>query len=60
LQGLLLQIDIPEIIHHKTDQPDAVVNLFDADRLTGQRGAEIDLLAVQAQAPAVATTTVRS
>jgi len=37
-----LQIEVPQIIIHKADQPDVVVNLFDADGLTGKDLAEID------------------
>ena len=50
---LFLQIDIPEIVVHKADQPDAVVHFLDADGLTGQPHAEIDFLAIEAQ-PAAA------
>jgi hypothetical protein len=35
----LLQVDITEIVLHKADEPDAIVNFFDADCLTGQAGA---------------------
>ena len=38
---------------HKADEPDAVVNFFDADGLASQGDAEIDLLAIKAQAAAV-------
>jgi hypothetical protein len=44
LQSLLLQIDVTEIIVHKGDQPNTVVDLFDADRLTCERSAEIYFL----------------
>jgi len=44
LQSLLPQIDITEIIVHKTNQPDTVVDLFDTHSLTCERGAEIDFL----------------
>ena len=53
LQGFLLQVYIAEIIIHKADEPDAVIDFFDADGLTGQAGAEIDFLAIKAQAAAV-------
>jgi hypothetical protein len=39
LQGFLLQIDIAEIIIHKADEPDAIVDFFDAHRLTRQASA---------------------
>src|SRR5215475_4048608 len=48
LQSFLLQIDIAKIVIHKTDQPDAVVDFFDADSLSGEGNAEVDLLVVQA------------
>jgi hypothetical protein len=52
LQGLLLPIDITEIIVHKADQPETVVDFFDAHRLTGERSAEIDFLAENTNSPA--------
>jgi hypothetical protein len=44
LQSLLLQIDVAEIIVHKTDKPNTVVDLFDAHGLAGERRAEVNLL----------------
>ncbi|HZD93973.1 MAG TPA: hypothetical protein VE133_06945, partial [Candidatus Sulfotelmatobacter sp.] len=41
LQSFLLQVYITEIIIHKADEPDAVVNFFDADGLASQAAAEI-------------------
>jgi len=38
LQGTLFQIDVPEIIVHEADEPDAVVDLLDAEALTGEDG----------------------
>src|SRR5271165_4428665 len=52
LQGFFLQINIAEIVIHKTDQPDAVVDFFDADGLSRKGNAEINLLVVQAKASA--------
>src|ERR1700693_3887225 len=52
LQSFFLQIDRAEIVIHKTDQPDAVVNFFDSDRLAGEGYAEVDLLVVQAKTSA--------
>src|ERR1700752_2662542 len=37
-----LQIEVPQIIIHKADQPDVVVDFFDADGLSGKDLAEID------------------
>src|ERR1700756_1045354 len=53
LQSFLLQVYITQIVIHKADEPDAVVDFFDADGLTSQADAEIDLHAVKAQAAAV-------
>jgi hypothetical protein len=52
LQGFFLQINIAEIVIHKTDQPYAVVNFFDADGLACERNAEVDLLVIEAKTPA--------
>ena len=55
LQGLLgffLQINIAQIVIHKTDQADAVVNFLDSDRLAGEGYAEVDLLVLQANTSA--------
>jgi hypothetical protein len=34
----LLQVDIAEIVVHKADDPNAVVDLFDAEALAGEDG----------------------
>ena len=52
LQGFFLQINIAEIVIHKADQPDAMVDFFDADGLAGEGHAEVDLLVVQAKTSA--------
>jgi hypothetical protein len=39
--GFFLQIDVTEIIVHRADQPDALVDLFDAHGLTCERSAEV-------------------
>jgi hypothetical protein len=44
LQGFLFQINIAEIVIHKTDQPDTIFNFFGADGLAGEGYAEVDLL----------------
>ena len=49
LQGFFLQINIAEIVIHKTDEPNAVVHFLDADGLPGERYAEVDFLVVQAK-----------
>ena len=38
---------------HEADEPDALVDLFDADVLAGEDRAEVDLAPVEADAPAV-------
>ena len=60
LQGFFLQINIAEIVIHKTDQPDAVVHFFDTDSLAGEGYAEVDLLVVQAKTSAAGDHPVRS
>ncbi len=52
LQSFFLQINMAEIVIHKTDQPDAVVDFFDTDGLSGKGNAEVDLLVVQAKTSA--------
>src|SRR5205807_8281662 len=52
LQGVFLQINIAEIVIHKTDEPNAVVNFLDADGLPGERYAEVDFFVVQAKTSA--------
>ena len=46
-------IEVTQIIIHKADQPDVVVNFFDADGLTGEDRAEVDFLVAQTDAAAV-------
>src|ERR1700756_4530803 len=53
LQGFFLQINIAEIVIHKTDQPDAVVDLLDTDGLARKGDAEVDLLVIEAKTSAV-------
>jgi hypothetical protein len=52
LQGFFLQINVAEIVIHKADQPDSVVDFFDADGLSSKGYAEVDLLVVQAETSA--------
>ena len=47
-----LVVEIPQIIVHEAGQPDMVLDLFDADGLTGKDEAEVDLLAIVANAAA--------
>jgi hypothetical protein len=50
LQGSGLQVDIAEIVAHQANDPNAVVDLFDADPLPGECGREVDFLAIDADA----------
>jgi len=47
-----LVVEVSQIVSHKADEPDVVVGLLDADGLAGEDGAEIDLSAFVADAPA--------
>jgi len=47
-----LVIEVAEIVIHEGDEPDLIAHLFDADALAGEDEAEIDLLAVEADAAA--------
>src|SRR5499433_4130217 len=47
-----LQIEVSQIIIHKADEPDVVVNLLDADGLTGKALAEVDFFVPQTDATA--------
>jgi len=38
LQGFLLQVDVAEIVLHEADDPNAFVDLLDANALTRQHG----------------------
>jgi hypothetical protein len=44
LQSFFLQVDVPQIVIHKADQPNAFFGLFDTDCLTTEDGAEINFL----------------
>lgn len=48
----MLQIDVAEIVVHEGDEPYAVVDLFDAQPLTGEHSGDVDFFAVQADAAA--------
>jgi hypothetical protein len=50
--SFFLQINTAQIVIHKTDQPDAVVNFLDTDGLASEGCAEVDLLVVQAKTSA--------
>ena len=48
----MLQVDVAEIVMHEAYDPDAVVDLLDADTLTGKHVGEVDPFAVHADATA--------
>src|SRR5260370_42246171 len=52
-QHASLQIEVSQIIIHKTDKPDVVMNFFDADGLAGKDRTEVNFLAPQTDAAAV-------
>jgi len=45
-------VEEPQVVMHEADEPDAVADLFDADGLTGERLAETDLFAIDAESAA--------
>src|SRR2546421_12902792 len=47
------RIEVSQIIIHKADEPDVVVNFFDADGLAGKDRAEVNLFVPQADPPAI-------
>jgi len=53
LQRLLLEIDVAKIILHKADEPNTLINLFDANSLASKRCREIDLFSVDTEPAAV-------
>ena len=44
--------EVAQIIIHEGDEPNEVADLFDADALAGEDGAEIDSLAIEADSAA--------
>jgi hypothetical protein len=50
LQSFLLQVEVSEIIIHKADEPNALVDLLDAELLASQHDGDVDSLARQAEA----------
>ena len=45
-------VEVSEIVVHKADQPDPIVDFFNTHRLTCERSAEIDFLFVNADSSA--------
>jgi hypothetical protein len=52
LQGFLFQVDISQIIVDEADEPNSLVDLLDAEPLSGQDGGEVDFLSVDADTAA--------
>ena len=52
MQGLLLQVEVAEIVVHEACEPNALVDLLDAGSLASQHGGDADPLAMQAEASA--------
>jgi hypothetical protein len=42
LQRSLLQVDVAEILIHEADEPNAVVNFLDAERLARKMSSRVD------------------
>ena len=53
LQSFLCPIDKAEVVVHEAEEPHAIIDFLDAAGLTRQTSAEIDLLALEAQAATV-------
>jgi hypothetical protein len=49
---MLLQVDVSQIIVDEGDEPNAVIDLLDAEALSGEDVRDIDFLAVHADAAA--------
>jgi len=47
-----IEIEVTQIIIHKADEPDIVVNFFDADSLAGKDRAEVDFFVAETDAAA--------
>ena len=46
-------IEEAQVVFHKTDEPDFIADLFDADVLAGEDGTEVDLSAADADGAAL-------
>jgi len=47
LQSFFLQVDVSEIVLHKTGQPNTFFDFLDTDSLPREDGAKIDFFAVE-------------
>ena len=45
-------VEVPEIVVHEGNEPNFFAHLFNSHLLTGEDGAEIDFLPIEADAPA--------
>ena len=52
MQGFLFEIDEAEIVVDEADNPNAVIDLLDAEALTGEHDCDIEALAMHADAAA--------
>jgi len=52
LQGSLFQVDIAQIIVDEADEPNSLVDFFNAEPLSGQDGGDVDFLSVDADTAA--------
>jgi hypothetical protein len=43
LQGFLLQVEVSEIVLHEADEPNALVDFFDAESLELAKGSALDI-----------------
>lgn len=48
----MLQIDVAEIVVHEADEPNTVLDFFEAEELACEDGGDVDLLAKHADAAA--------
>jgi hypothetical protein len=53
-------VEGPQVVVHEADQPDFFIDFFDADILTGEHGALIDLREPKHTRPHIVTAMVRS
>jgi hypothetical protein len=44
-------VEVAQIIVHEADEPNVLAHLLDTDALTGEDGAEVYFLAIEADAP---------
>jgi hypothetical protein len=46
LDSAAVQVEVPQAVVHEADLPDLIVDLANSHELTGQHGAQVDLLSV--------------